>query len=734
MEKVLSFIETAEHKAKLSEVSNQIFQNFLNVLPSNYSSEVEGPFYTLQFRALSDFFAELQVSAEILCSETIFDFTRVDLIQSLFGDLIFPEGTALIIKNVTEYKDFLKKFLTYILQGSRQESLQQASSLVSGNSFVDIVDRVPLNVEDSFFLDIYLSSADKKSFPDNLFILRSNIDLILNALKPAHLAYEYQNLFAEKVTLFDSDNSLFTSNNAFEFKGYNLTFNLQQDMRKNYSGTQYITGRGAYGGSKSNGDFYTFRDPEAILSYVLPGAKLLLEEESGIKEYIVDKVIDEHTLRIRTWFYPDVREANYKVELDLLGVQAPRQVLDEVLLVTNGIARTLSGPLVKHSGDGRLATLDDVVSSSPLSKVDPYTGTLTVQDTSVKQIVVSYYWTPNPFLPMGGLNSGGFVLNRYGEKSGPISNYNKFAFKTGLNRVVRNQPRIYSPRYFGTLKEGSAALNNKNKFTLNRDLKLGQRNFGSSGEFYSGFRLKSSKVTAVNGIIDLKNIGMTVADVRYIRDSSDITVSGWLFLRTDQKIKNLINNNTYTVFYTPDLPVTPTFIQNQPLDESETLLFDGAVPFFDADEFVKLSKLDKDNGELPNTLLTSFSDGLISSEGFVGLELEDGAFREPGEQEIASHPDITILHPEISYKPVYLWGNSLGSGDSVVSVGQQPPLLNQKIGMGININQSRLWGAGSQINTLSKYTGPTLPQVKMELLVEGAVPYGADPVFSFPIS
>ena len=64
---------------------------FMKVLPSNYVSEIKGPFYTIQFQAAAEELAKVQIVAQEIFSDSDFDFTRTEFLFQILGVLVFPD-------------------------------------------------------------------------------------------------------------------------------------------------------------------------------------------------------------------------------------------------------------------------------------------------------------------------------------------------------------------------------------------------------------------------------------------------------------------------------------------------------------------------------------------------------------------------------------------------------------------------------------------------------------------
>jgi hypothetical protein len=783
----IDLLESQQRQKRKEDLSEKIFSDFLGLIPSNYTSQVIGPFYTIQFKAFADFLAELQVSAETLSSQVIFNYTDPDFLQNVLGLLILPDGQILDIDNLADYKSFLVKFVGYLLQGSRQAPIQEAIASLSDDVTISIVDRLTSNLEDSFFIDVLVSKKSGKDFPTDLFKLRDNIDIILEVLKPAHLLHEYQNLFTEE------DSVPLPKDAMLGDISLNLSFSYYQEMRKNFTGAAYLSGTPALlqGDTLVDGsaDFSRVR-PGAVLTLFISGTATQISGNSlidtsntfygvlpgdvltvGSEEYRIVKVqgslietatnilnssntsyqiklknfivreVSQKTLKITTWFPSYHPGCTYQVTLDEVGQVKPRKVTEEELLVdSTGRAYTSFGPLVWSNGSEKLAGIQDVlVTGGSLKAIDPYSGVLYLNPGYNPKIKVTYYWYPNPRLVSGGLNTGGAVLNKWGSSKGSGSYLNRFEMRQALNVIDYPQPLIYSPRYWGILSSDSTVLNNykilmsrEDLLNMGADLNtpetslnnytkitgllnstsniLNRVNAQTSGEYYYGKTFKTAVFTSSLGVIDLKSGGIFVDSIKEIKLNTSI-FTAYTFNKSEQKV--YISNKapqTFTISYIPGLPSTHAYLKGQSLLESETLLYGGSLPFIDTDKFSRIERLDVDNSSdssIDNTLLQFFSDGVLASDGFVGIDLNaDSGYAEEGLN------NEGILKKETSYPPLYLWVAPDAAGDMSI---EKPAFNSQPQSHLIPVAQTYIWGAPDKINVLTRMTEPSLPQVIIDI-------------------
>ena len=117
-----------------------------------------------------------------------------------------------------------------------------------------------------------------QDFPDNPFILQHNIEMILLALKPAHLIYQYRHLFVEFFGEVFEDQATY---DYFTWK--------YEDLRKNWRGAKSITGSA----KTTGGNKCLLVDPNRDFQSVLPGAPIDIEDGQNQGKYFVKEI---HTL------------------------------------------------------------------------------------------------------------------------------------------------------------------------------------------------------------------------------------------------------------------------------------------------------------------------------------------------------------------------------------------------------------------------------------------------------
>lgn len=177
---------------RVSALSGQIVNVFLNSLPSNYVSEIEGPNYVAHFRAVAEELARIQLTLTDAYEDTDFDFTRSEVLFQFLGSLVFPDGettgipdpTSLVIGGVqggdTAYRSFLKRMVTLLLKGSKASTVLEGIRALT-DAEINLLERARhigqpgvgwVSEKDQFTVDIEVSKHRRTSPTEASGVLR----------------------------------------------------------------------------------------------------------------------------------------------------------------------------------------------------------------------------------------------------------------------------------------------------------------------------------------------------------------------------------------------------------------------------------------------------------------------------------------------------------------------------------------------------------------------------------
>ncbi len=193
------------------ELTNEIMAAFRAVIPSNYVALTNGPWYSLQFQAMAEQLAEVQIhSAEIL-KDSMWDFTRTDFLWGMLGQFIFPGATDKTaipqIDGDLVYREFLHQMVEFLLRGATKTSIEGGLEALNPNVISTVVERYlessprdpqgAYTLLDQFTIDVFIEGLGG-GFPDqDPITTQENAKLVLEALKPAHVLFSYGHLFRD---------------------------------------------------------------------------------------------------------------------------------------------------------------------------------------------------------------------------------------------------------------------------------------------------------------------------------------------------------------------------------------------------------------------------------------------------------------------------------------------------------------------------------------------------------
>jgi hypothetical protein len=267
--------------------TENILAEFLRMLPDNYVSQISGPNYILQFQALAEVLAEIQITAQEVFSDSDFDFTRSEFLFQILGSLVFPKGETEgipVIEGDTTYRDFLKSMVELLLQGAIPDSIQSGIELLTDADITVIEKSIAARndpqsawgFDDQFSFEINVSAEGGTAFPEDPITLAENVRLVMQALKPAHTVFDYRHLF------LDSFGDLFSGSVSWDIQSH-----YYDDFRKYCDGAKSITG--------TLGETFTdrrlFQDVTRGFGSVSEGATLKIESGANQGQYRVEEVL-----------------------------------------------------------------------------------------------------------------------------------------------------------------------------------------------------------------------------------------------------------------------------------------------------------------------------------------------------------------------------------------------------------------------------------------------------------
>lgn len=195
-----------EYNLRLAQRAQAIFTTLLNLLPSNYISTVQGPSYTIEMKAVAVELAKLELALEDVDYDSNFKNTRSDFLYSIIGYLVFLNGRLPTTGfDDVEFKQFLLNVIRIYFQGSVPASMRDGVALfvsegvtVTENFLLVRAGASGLDISDQFGFQIDIETLGGAGFPPDIFIVDSNIRLILDIIRPAHTLFRIRYIFRDE--------------------------------------------------------------------------------------------------------------------------------------------------------------------------------------------------------------------------------------------------------------------------------------------------------------------------------------------------------------------------------------------------------------------------------------------------------------------------------------------------------------------------------------------------------
>lgn len=189
-----------EYNQRLLFRSQAIFNTLLTLLPSNYSSTVQGPNYTLELKAVAVELAKLELALEDVNDDREFSKTRPEFLYSIAGYLLLLNGRLPPLEfDDEQFRQFLLALVRIYFQGSIPESMVDASKLlISGD--ITVTENFLLIRQGASGYDIsdqFGFQIDVNGFPADISQVDSSLRLILDLIRPAHTLFRLRYIFKD---------------------------------------------------------------------------------------------------------------------------------------------------------------------------------------------------------------------------------------------------------------------------------------------------------------------------------------------------------------------------------------------------------------------------------------------------------------------------------------------------------------------------------------------------------
>lgn len=256
-------------------VQNQtaaVLNAFFKLLPSNYVSRVDGPFYVTDFLAIAEQIAKIQINAQEAFTDSFYDFTRPEVIHQILGSLVFPDAATRGVPSIDgdlSYRTFLQRMAILILRGATNDVIKSGVQLLT-DAVVTVSDRGKEKlmagddsawpVLDQHVFDIFTDN-DGKFATDDPALFEKNLRLVMDVLKPAHTLYQHRHLFVDTFSVVLSDT---VTQTRYE--------NYYHDTRLYQRGLRCISGSAG----TTHANRFLFSDPTRDFFNIRPGSVLTI--------------------------------------------------------------------------------------------------------------------------------------------------------------------------------------------------------------------------------------------------------------------------------------------------------------------------------------------------------------------------------------------------------------------------------------------------------------------------
>lgn len=190
-----------EYELRVLQRAQAIFSTLLGLLPSNYTSTVQGPHYTNELKAVAVELAKIELALEDVSYDVDFNRTRSEFLYSIVGYLCFLNDRLPSLEyDDAEFRTFLLNLIRIYFQGSIPKSIQDATGLFLSTDFRVLENfllvrqgAANLDISDQFGFQIDVETGNQ--FPTDIFDLQSSIRTILDIVRPAHTLFRIRFIF-----------------------------------------------------------------------------------------------------------------------------------------------------------------------------------------------------------------------------------------------------------------------------------------------------------------------------------------------------------------------------------------------------------------------------------------------------------------------------------------------------------------------------------------------------------
>ena len=193
-----------EYNLRLSQRAGTIFSGLLGLLPSNYTSSIMGPNYTIELKAVAVELARIELALEDIDFDRDFNRTRAEFLFSIIGYLVFLNGRLPPLEfDDEEFRRFLLSLIAIYFQGSVPQSMKDAAELFfEGNTLAVLENFLQtragasgFDISDQFGFQVQVDTGGV--FPEDALTLQESLRTILDVIRPAHTLFRIRYIFKD---------------------------------------------------------------------------------------------------------------------------------------------------------------------------------------------------------------------------------------------------------------------------------------------------------------------------------------------------------------------------------------------------------------------------------------------------------------------------------------------------------------------------------------------------------
>lgn len=191
-----------------------IFSALLDLLPSNYTSTIQGPSYTLELKAVALELAKFELALEDVSLDRDFSKTRSEFLYSVVGYLVFTNGKLPSMEfSDVDFRAFTLNLIRIYFKGSVPGALRDAADLFFGGAS-DVLENYLMarlgasgyDISDQFGFQIDIHTGGV--FAEGLFELQKSLQAILDVIRPAHTLFRIRFIFEDSYSPNDTNGEI----------------------------------------------------------------------------------------------------------------------------------------------------------------------------------------------------------------------------------------------------------------------------------------------------------------------------------------------------------------------------------------------------------------------------------------------------------------------------------------------------------------------------------------------